>query len=88
MKFARLVLSLVSSPRAQEGSGRKNMVLIAVEAVPAGNKPPAAVGVRISTGERQSFGSSASLSTMASSLQGRAEGSVESSPKLIRHIES
>ena len=37
-------------------SGRESMVIIAVEAVPAGSKPPAAVSVRISTGKRQSFG--------------------------------
>ena len=43
-----------------------------------GSKPPAAVSVRISTGERHGFGAAAPLSTMASSLQGRAGGSVES----------
>ena len=64
------------------------MVLVAVEAVSAGSRPPAAVSVRISTGERHGFGASAPLLTMASSLQGRAGGSVESSPKLVRHIGS
>ena len=61
------------------------MVLIAVEAVLAGSKPPAAACVRISAAERHSFRVSAPLSTRASSLeQGRAGGSVESSPKLVR----
>ena len=65
------------------------MVLVAVEVVPAGSKPPAAVSVRTSMGERHGFDATASLSTRASSLQqGRAEGSVESSPKLVRHIGS
>ena len=45
------------------------MVLIAVEAVPAGSKPPAAVSVRIFTGERHSFDAAAPLSTRESSLQ-------------------
>ena len=53
------------------------MVLVAVEAVPAGNKPPAAVSVRISTSEKHGFGASAPLSTRALSLQqGRVGGSV------------
>ena len=65
------------------------MVLIAIEAVPAGNRPPAAVRVRISTSERHGFGAEAPLSTRASSLeQGRAGGPVELSPKLARHIGS
>ena len=65
------------------------MVVNAVEAVPAESKPPAAVRVRISAGERHRFGVAAPLSTRASSLvQGRAGGSVESSPKLVRHIGS
>ena len=63
------------------------MVLVAVEAIPAGSKPPAAVNVRISTGERQDFGAATPLSTTVSSLQRRAGGSVESSPKLVRHID-
>ena len=55
--------------------------------MPAGSKPPAAVGVRIYTGGRDGFGAAAPLSTMASYLQqGRARGSLESSPKLVRHI--
>ena len=54
------------------------MVSIAVETVPAGSKPPAAVSVRISTGERHGFGTTAPLSTRTSSLeQARAGGQVE-----------
>ena len=65
------------------------MLLSDVKAVPADSKPPAAVDVRISTSERHGFDAAASLSTMALSLQGgRARGSVESSPKLVRHIRS
>ena len=55
------------------------MVIVVVEVVPAGSKPPVAVCVRISMGERHGFGAAASLSTRASSLeQGRAGGPVES----------
>ena len=61
------------------------MVIIAVEAVPAGCKPPAAVRVRISTGERQGFGAAAPLSTKTSSLRGRA-GDSSFMPKLVEHI--
>ena len=62
------------------------MILIAVEAVPAGSEPPMVVVVCISPGERHGFGASAPSSTGASSLQvmRRAGGSVESSPKLAR----
>ena len=34
------------SPRVQEGRDREMMILIALEAVSAGNKPPAAVSAR------------------------------------------
>ena len=65
------------------------MILVAVEVVPTGSKPPATVCVRISTGERHGSGAAAPLSTRASFLvQGRAGGPVKSSPKLSRHIES
>ena len=42
------------------------MVLVAVEAVTTGSKPPAASGVRIFTDERQCLGVSAPLLTKAS----------------------
>ena len=64
------------------------MVLITVETVPAGSKPTAAGSVRTSTGKGHVFGASPPLSTWASFLQGRAGGLVESSSKLVRHIES
>ena len=51
----------------RRGGGRKG-VLVAVEAVLAGSKPPATVGVRISAGERHGCGASAPLSTRVSSL--------------------
>ena len=60
LHFIRPVLSLVSSPRLQERSGRRKMALIAVEAVPEGSKPPAADGsMCTSTGGRCGFGASA-----------------------------
>ena len=68
MKFVRPVLSLISSPRLQEKSDGGKMPLIAVETVPAGSKPLAAVGVRMSTGDKHPFGASAPLSTRASPM--------------------
>ena len=53
------------------------MVLIAVEALPAGSTPPAAVRVRNSAGEKHG---SSSLE------QGRAGGQVKLSPKLVRQV--
>ena len=54
------------------------MVVVAVEAVPVRSKPPVAVGVRISKGERHGFGAVAPLPTRVSSHERRrAEGSVE-----------
>ena len=61
------------------------MAIIAVEAVPAGSKPPAAVGVRISTGERGRFGAAAPLSTKTSSLRVRAIG-LDFMPKLVKLV--
>ena len=83
--FVRLVRFLVS-PRLQKKGDRGKIALIAVEAVPAGRKPSTVVSVRISMGRRHGFGAAAPLSTRALSLLGRAGGSVESSPKLVRHI--
>ena len=65
------------------------MVLVVVEALPAGNKPPVAVGERISEGERHDLGAAAPLPTRASSLeQDRAEDPMESSPKLVKRFGS
>ena len=58
----------------QRGDWQK-MILVAVEALPVGSKPPAAVSVRISTGENHGFGTAAPLSTKTSSLRVRAGGS-------------
>ena len=63
------------------------MALVAVDAVPAGSKPPVAISVRISKGERHDFGAAAPLPTRASSLeQGRAGGSVKLPPKLAELV--
>ena len=61
------------------------MVLIVVEAVPAGSQPPAAVSVRVSTGKIHSFGAAVPLSTTTSSQRGRTGGSVFM-PKLVELI--
>ena len=65
------------------------MFVVAVEVSPVGSKPPAAIGERISKGERHDLGVAAPLSTKASSLeQESAGGPVQSSPKLVVHIGS
>ena len=52
-----------------------------------GSKPPAAVGVRVSKGERHDFGAAVPSSISASSLkQGRARSLVKSSPELVELI--
>ena len=61
------------------------MVFIVEEAMPAGSKPPAAIGVRISTGERHDFGAAASMSTKRSSLRER-EGGSAFIPKLVELV--
>ena len=61
------------------------MILIAVKALPAGSTSPAAISVRISTGERQGFGAAAPLSTKMSSLRGRVGGSAFM-PKLVELV--
>ena len=65
-----VVLKLMFSvgQKSKRGDGG-NQVLVAVEAVPAGSKPPAAVGVRISTGERNDVSALVSLSTRAYRLK-------------------
>ena len=63
------------------------MIIVAVEVLAVESKPPAAVGVRISKGERHDFGAVALLPTRALSLeQGRAGGLVEPSPKLVKQF--
>ena len=61
------------------------MVLVAVKVLPVGNKPPAAIGVRISKGKRHDFSAAAPFSTKRSSLQGRAGGSAFM-PKMVEQI--
>ena len=58
------------------------MVFIAVEVLPVGSKPPEAVVVRISKGERHDLGAAAPFLTTTSSLQGKARGSAFT-PNLI-----
>ena len=77
----------VSSVRQNQIVGWSKLVLVAVELLPVGSKPPAAVGVRISKGEGHDFGVAAPFSTKTSSLQGRAGGSAFA-PKPVEHIGS
>ena len=49
------------------------MVLVALEVLSVGSKPPAAVGVRISKGERHDFGAAPPFLTKTSSLKGERE---------------
>ena len=86
MKFVRLIFFMVLSPRVQEEDGREKVVLIAVKTIPAGSKPLAAVGVRISTGERQGFGASAPLSTRASPTDVSGAGGLAIMPKLVKLV--
>ena len=76
------------SPNVQEESDRESIILIAVEAVPAGSKPPAAVGVRISTGEIHGFGASAPLSTRASPTDSSGAGGSAIMLKLAKLVGS
>ena len=61
------------------------MVFDAVEVLQVGSKPPAAVIMRISKGERHDLGAAAPFSTTTSSLQGRAGGSAFM-PKLVEVV--
>ena len=61
------------------------MVSVAVEVSPAGSKPLAAVGERISKDGRHDLGAAAPSSTKTSSLQGRA-GSSAIMPTLVELI--
>ena len=80
------VFSLFSSSRLQETRGRGKIVLTAVEAGQVGSKPPAAVGVRISTGERHGFGASVLLLSRASSLSIGRAGGLAIMPKLVKLV--
>ena len=61
------------------------VVSVAVKVSPVGTKPPAAVGKRISKDGRHDWGAASPLSTMTSSLQGRAGGSAIM-PKLVELV--
>ena len=86
-----VVLKFISlaGQKFQRGGGGK-MILVAVDAVPAGSKPPAAVGVRISTVERQDFIASTPLSTRASPMNfsGAIKRSSAIMAKLIKLVGS
>ena len=81
------VLEFVSSVRQNQRVGWLKVVFVSVEVSPAGSKSPAAVGERISKGERHDLGVAVPLSTRASSLEhGSAKDLVQSAPKLVEHI--
>ena len=68
MAYLFKVLKLISSVGQNQRGGWSKVVLVAVEAVPTGSKPPATDGVRIYKGERHGFGTAAPFLTRASSL--------------------
>ena len=79
-------ISLVSR-RLQERGGRGKIVLIVVEVVPAGSKPPVADdSIRTSTGERRGFGASAPLMTSASFLHIERAGGSAILPRLVELV--
>ena len=81
------VFKIVSSVRQNQRVEWSKVFLVTVEVSPVGSKPPAAVGERISEGERHDLGAASPFSTTTSSLQGRAGGST-SMAKLVEHIGS
>ena len=88
MNFVRPVLPLVFSPKLQERGGGGTMILIDVETIPAGIKPPAADNsMCIFTGEKWDFGVSVHLFTTASPMHfsGAKRGSAIM-PKLGKHV--
>ena len=83
------VLKFVSSTRQNQRGGRSKVVLVVVEVLSVGSKPPAAVGESISKGKRHDLGTAAPLPTTASSREHRrAGGPVEPSQKLVEPFES
>ena len=83
------VLKVVSSVTQNQRVGWSKVIFVVVEVSPAGNKPSAAIGERISKGERHDFGAAVPLSTRASSHeQVSVEGPVQSLPKLVKHVGS
>ena len=79
----------VSSVKQNQRGSWWKAISVAEVAMPAGSKPPAAVGERISKGERHDLGVAAPLPIRASPFeQEKAGGPVESPPKLVEHIGS
>ena len=74
-------LQSISSVESREGGWLK-VVFVAVEILPVGSKPPAAVVVRIFKDGRHDLGAAAPFSATTSSLQERAGGSAFT-PKLV-----
>ena len=75
MAYCFEVPKFISSVGQNQRGGRSKVIIVAVEAVSAGSRPPAVVGLRIFKGERHDFGAAAPLPTRASSLeQGRVGG--------------
>ena len=81
------VLEFVSSVKQNQSVEWSKVVPVAVEVSPMGSKPPAAVVVRISKGERHDLDAVVPLSTTTPSLQGRAGGSTFT-PNMVEHIGS
>ena len=75
----------VPSVRQNQSVGWSKVVSVAVEVLPVGSKPSAAIDERISKGKRYDLGAAVPLSTTTSSLQGRAEGTAFTS-KLVEMI--
>ena len=85
VKFLKIVSLVWHNQRVEWSNG----AVIAVKVSPVGIKPPAAVVMHISKGERHDLGAAAPMPTKASPPeQGRAGRSVESPPKLVKHVGS
>ena len=85
MELKSSIFSLRSGRPGSHGVDWSNGVHVAVVVLPVANKPPTAVVVRISKGERYNFGAAAPFLTETSSLQGRAGGSTFT-PKLVEGV--
>ena len=87
MKFVRLVLFLHLSPRVQKGGEGENMVLNAVEAVPAGSELPAADNsMRTSMGGRYGVDALAPLLTRALPMHFSGARGSAIIPKLVKLV--
>ena len=79
------VLSFFSSVWQDPRGDWSKVVHVAVVVLPVGNKPPAAIVVRISKSERHDFGAASPYSTETAFLHGRARGSAFT-PKLVEVV--